>query len=222
MNARNLPWVAIAIGLAIAGCSQASTTSPSNSDPDSPDAVSAEPVAEPRPDTTEPDSETAPTSLLPSDTVMLQTVVDEAARLDWCDGFFQPEVAGAESQVYRLGDRALVELRCARAAYQLVYAYSVFQPDGTIQPLRLDVFYPNESGQFVRTRETTVGGLADFDPATGLLTLFSKARGIGDCGSLAEYRWTGRELSLETFRYQDCGDPTESVLAPIEYPLIYP
>ncbi|MGB3202646.1 MAG: DUF1176 domain-containing protein, partial [Nodosilinea sp.] len=146
--------------------------------------------------------ETAPESRLPTDEVMLQTVLDQAEEQDFCDGFYQPEVA-AESQVYRTDDRALVELQCARAAYQSVYAYVAVQPDGTLRSLPLEVFYPDESGQFERTSEATVGGLASFESESNLLTVFSKARGLGDCGSLAEYRWTGTELELATFRYQD-------------------
>jgi hypothetical protein len=162
-------------------------------------------------------------SELPSDDVILQTALDQAESLDICDGFYQPEVAAAESQVYELGNQALVELVCAQAAYQLVYAYGVYQPDGILQPLTLDGFYPNQAGQFERTSEPTVGGLATFAPEQELLTVFSKARGLGDCGSLAEYRWTGSELALETFRYQECSDDlAEEFVDPINYPQIYP
>jgi len=159
---------------------------------------------------------------LPADDVILQTALDQAEALDMCDGFYQPEVAEAESQVYPLGDRALVEVTCARAAYQLVYAYGVYQPDGTLQPLSLDVFYPDPTGQFERTSEPTVGGLSTFEPEQNRLTVFSKARGLGDCGSLAEYRWTGDELELETFLYQECDDTAESFIEPADYPQVYP
>jgi hypothetical protein len=33
---------------------------------------------------------------------------------------------------------------------------------------------------------------AGFDPATGRIGAFSKARGIGDCGSEDEWVWDGR------------------------------
>ncbi len=163
---------------------------------------------------------------LPADEAILQTVYDQVESLDLCNGFYQPEVAQAESRVYRLGDRALVELVCANAAYQSVYAYVAYQPDGSWQPLSLDVFYPDETGQFVRSSEGTVGGLATFDPEQERLTVFSKARGIGDCGSLADYRWSGGELELESFRYQECsdspGDSPEEVAEPADYPQVYP
>ncbi|MGG6240537.1 DUF1176 domain-containing protein [Nodosilinea sp. AN01ver1] len=171
-----------------------------------------------------PEATAAPVSEsdLPADEVILQTVLDQAESQDICDGFYQPEVAEAESQVYRLGDRALVELQCATAAYQSVYAYVAVQPDGSLQPLTLDLFYPSEAGPFERTSEPTVGGLTSFDPETGLLTVFSKARGVGDCGSLAEYRWTGNELELATFRYQECSDSPGEFVEPADYPQVYP
>lgn len=193
-------WDTLALLLmAIAGCN---APSPSGSAPE----VAPEAVSERE---------------LPDDEVILQTVLDQTEEQNFCDGFYQPEVA-AESQVYRTGDRALVELQCARAAYQSVYAFVALQPDGTVQSLPLEVFYPDESGQFERTSETTVGGLASFDPETSVLTVFSKARGLGDCGSLAEYRWTGDALELATFRYQACGDSPEESIDPADFPQVYP
>jgi hypothetical protein len=59
-----------------------------------------------------------------------------------------------------------------------------------------------------------VGGLANFDPSQGQLTIFSKARGLGDCGSFATYGWTGEALALETYRYQACNDDPNAVKPP--------
>jgi hypothetical protein len=183
------------------------------------------PEPEAAPDTVlEPDTTAAPSTEdnLPADDVILQSVLGQVETLDLCDGFFDPVMAESESQVYRLDNQALVELNCAVAAYQGVYAYGVYQADGSFQPLALDVFYPNETGQFERASEPTVGGLTSFQPEQRLLTVFSKARGIGDCGSFAEYRWTGRELELETFRYKECSDSSEEFVDPADYPQIYP
>ncbi len=162
---------------------------------------------------------------LPPEEEILQTALAEAEASDWCDGFFEPEVAASSSQVYVVGDRALVEVLCANAAYQSVYAYAAMSPDGTLQPLTLDMFYPDDGGNFQRVSEPTVGGLADFDASQGQLTIFSKARGLGDCGSLATYRWTGQALDLETYRYQTCNDDPNSPQTtpdPANFPQIYP
>lgn len=195
--------------LAIAGCNP----------PPAPTSEASTPTASgAAPDSESPNSEGS----LPADEVILQSVYDQVESLDLCDGFYQPEVAQAESRVYRGGDRALVELVCANAAYQSVYAYVAYQPDGLWQPLSLDVFYPDETGQFVRASEGTVAGLATFDPEQERLTVFSKARGVGDCGSLADYRWAGGELALETFRYQECSDSPGELVEPADYPQIYP
>lgn len=207
MRQRNALGVMAAVGMmAIAGCTTPPLPNPEASSPTPAESGTAPNREEP----------------LPTDEVILQTVSDQVESLDLCDGFYQPEVAQAESRVYRMGDRALVELVCANAAYQSVYAYVAYQPDGSWQPLSLDGFYPDETGQYVRTSEGTVGGLSTFDPEQGRLTVFSKARGIGDCGSLADYRWTGDELALETFRYQECSDSAEEFVEPADYPQIYP
>jgi hypothetical protein len=164
---------------------------------------------------------------LPTDDAILQTVYDQVDSLDLCDGFFQPEVAAVESRVYRLGDGpALVEVLCAQAAYQGVYAYVTYDSDGTVRSLSLEGFYPDATGQFVRSQQVTVGGLTTLDTDQRLLTVFSKARGLGDCGSLATYRWTGAELELATFRYQACSDSPNDAAAtfnnPNTFPQIYP
>lgn len=156
---------------------------------------------------------------------LLPSVLIQVEEQDLCDGFFDPEVAAMESQVYILGDRALVEVLCARAAYQMVYAYGVLSPDGTLTPLPLDGFYPDQAGNFQRVSELTVGGLASFDPGQGQLTIFSKARGLGDCGSFATYGWTGAALALETYRYQACDDDPNAVETapdPEDFPQVYP
>ncbi|MBD1874554.1 DUF1176 domain-containing protein [Nodosilinea sp. FACHB-131] len=209
MRQRNAQGIMAAlVMIAIAGCNAPPTPDPEGSAPARAESGAAG----------DPDSKNS----LPADEAILQTVYDQVESLDLCDGFYQPEVAQAESRVYRTGDRALVELVCANAAYQSVYAYVAYQPDGAWQPLSLDVFYPDETGQFVRSSEGTVGGLATFDPDQELLTVFSKARGVGDCGSLADYRWSGSELELETFRYQECSDSAEEFVEPADYPQVYP
>ncbi|PSN18233.1 hypothetical protein C7271_13580 [filamentous cyanobacterium CCP5] len=164
----------------------------------------------------------AQTGDLPENEAILQTVYDQIEALDLCDGTFQPEPAAGESQVYPMDDQALVELLCATTAYQLVYAYVVYHSDGSLEPLSLDVFYPDSTGEFVRASQAVVAGLADFEPNTGLLTIFSKGRGLADCGSLAEYRWTGRELALELYRYKECDTPDGEFVEPADYPQIYP
>lgn len=203
MTAMAWRWGLLALALIALGCQN----SPPQSQAQAPDDAGGETVT------------------WPAEGDILQSVLDQAESLNLCDGFLQPAVAEADSQVYILGDRALVELACDRAAYQMAYAYVAVLPDGGLQPLTLDGFYPDDGGNFQRVSEPTVGGLADFDPNQGLLTIFSKARGLGDCGSLATYRWTGQGLELDTYRYQECSDnPPEgdSALDPANYPQIYP
>lgn len=152
---------------------------------------------------------------------ILQSALAEADSQDLCGEFFQPEFAAAESQVYPSEDSTLVEIACTLTAYQGVYAYAASFPDGQLQPLALDVFHADGTGQFVRTRESTLAGLTTFEPGSSTLTVLSKARGLADCGSWAEYRWTGSQLELVEFRYQVC-DASEELIDPADYPQIYP
>ncbi len=58
---------------------------------------------------------------------------------------------------------------------------------------------------------------AHFDPKTGLLRGFSKARGLGDCGTLSTLKWDGHQFALLEFRYKDvCDEDTKK-----PFPLIY-
>lgn len=159
---------------------------------------------------------------LPADEVILQAVLSEVENSDLCDGFYDPAVAQADSQVYVVDNQAIVEIVCARAAYQLVYAYAAYEPNGVVQPIPLELFYPDETGEFIRSSEPTTGGLATFDPDQRTLSIFTKARGLGDCGAFAEYAWTGDDLALTSYRYQACDDTSETYIEPEDYPQIYP
>jgi hypothetical protein len=46
---------------------------------------------------------------------------------------------------------------------------------------------------------------ADFDPKSMVLTEFAKGRGIGDCGSIWTWLWTGRAFEpLDASRLEAC------------------
>ena len=57
------------------------------------------------------------------------------------------------------------------------------------------------------TFDTLVG--AEYEPSTATLTYFDKGRGLGDCGDLATWRFTGSEFQLASFASLDrCGGAT--------------
>jgi hypothetical protein len=117
--------IAATLILTVMGCTQ---PAPSTSTETPPSDASAESVEAP-----------AIERELPADDVILQTVLNQVESADLCDGFYDPEVMYADSQVYAVDDTALVEIVCSRAAYQLIYAYAIYQRDGTVYPVMLDV-----------------------------------------------------------------------------------
>ena len=57
----------------------------------------------------------------------------------------------------------------------------------------------------------------DFDPATGTLSSFDKGRGVGDCGYVRNWVWTGRGFALK----REAGMEECWGLTPEEWPVIY-
>lgn len=110
-----------------------------------------------------------------------------AARLNGCD----EDIAelGLEPDVARLGqDRLFWAVACSRGAYNVVYR--LFLTDGAgraAEPLRLT--YP--SGEVAEEVMNV-----QYDAETRSLTNFDKARGLGDCGAITTWRWTGQGFVL--------------------------
>ncbi|WMP15948.1 DUF1176 domain-containing protein [Thiothrix lacustris] len=85
----------------------------------------------------------------------------------------------------------LVGITCFSGAYNqtsnmfVVTQASAASAKPQITPAKLE-FHKGSNSQLVN---------ASFDPKTGLLSEYSKARGLGDCGSLTEWVWTGKQFA---------------------------
>src|SRR5262249_10888046 len=67
---------------------------------------------------------------------------------------------------------------------------------------------------------TQVIVVESFDTKDKTLMTFAKARGLGDCGSTAQYRWTDFAFELREYTYKDCID--DGSASPDEdWPVIY-
>lgn len=44
---------------------------------------------------------------------------------------------------------------------------------------------------------------ADFDPNGKTISMFYKGRGVGDCGSMATWNWTGSEFKLKEYYFKE-------------------
>ena len=96
---------------------------------------------------------------------------------------FEPNV-----EVSRLAaDRLLWSVPCGEGAYNFSQAYFITPADGTApQP----IVFPTATG----SEEDLVN--SRYDPKTRTLFAFGKGRGLGDCGRMGVWAWTGERFAL--------------------------
>lgn len=99
--------------------------------------------------------------------------------------------------VKRLGpDQLLWEVPCGAGAYNFSQAYILTRNDGS---QARQIIFPTASG----TEETLVN--SSYDPQSRTMSAFGKGRGIGDCGRMGEWVWTGETFALkEEFAMFEC------------------
>jgi uncharacterized protein DUF1176 len=114
------------------------------------------------------------------------------------------EVGGPDDvEVAALGpDRSLVLLACGSGAYNVSFVPFIAERRGgrlDIRPAPFDLI-PDwwEGGRPILIN-------AGWDAASGLLTSFSKGRGLGDCGTGSDYAWDGARFRLvEQAEMEEC------------------
>ncbi|MBX7224293.1 MAG: DUF1176 domain-containing protein [Blastocatellia bacterium] len=116
----------------------------------------------------------------------------------------------------------LVEILCAGGAYQPLYVYQYFDENQkTPQSFPLLSFkqYEREPSGKVTTRlESEISGLPTFDPKNKTLTILSKSRGPGDCGSLVTYQFEhGKPVAIQA-RARACRE--QKWVEPEQWPII--
>jgi hypothetical protein len=190
-----------------------------------PEPTSAPPPTSPTPasPTAESPSPTVPATANPSRDP-LEYLYNNLDELDVCQGDIDLEASRQGSEVYRVDEQTdLVQLMCFLAAYQGSYEYYLYRETASgveVEPLTLTVFEPTESGQMKPTQTRFVGGLPDYNPERQLLTVFTKFRGLGDCGAFAQYRFENDEFELLEYRVkQECDG---NYVEPEQYPQVYP
>lgn len=87
------------------------------------------------------------------------------------------------------GSLRLVGLVCSRGAYNVASAFWLVNGDDVAKAAK--VAFP----QIGAAPDNSLTN-ADFDPKTGAMGYFNKARGIGDCGTLGAYAWTGSAFAM--------------------------
>lgn len=155
---------------------------------------------------------------------VLPYVYQNAEKLGLCSGELERETSKQFSVVHAVGnDKYIVELLCFMGAYQGNYQFVLYSQQGesiTLKPLTLDRYEASEAGNVSKTREATVGGLFDYNPAQKTLQVTTKYRGLADCGSLARYQWENDQFKLVEYRIKEKCDG--QFVDPEKYAKVYP
>jgi hypothetical protein len=118
------------------------------------------------------------------------------------------------------GGLKLVEVSCWRAAYNfgsILFAVNPKDP-GSARLLRFKTL--GEGGKLV---DTYALSSPSYDEKTKKLGSAHKGRGVGDCGSVGEWRWRGKDFVLTRYWNKDeCdGEPFDAEEQPDRW-LVYP
>jgi Protein of unknown function (DUF1176) len=138
------------------------------------------------------------------------------------------ELPDARVRFFDLGGRRyLIEVGCARAAYQEVYRYFLLDESGPsvrARAFKLPTFTPDASGQWQSAELEEIAGETSFDVKRKLLTVMTRARGLGDCGTRALYSVdlkAGR-LVLTDLWGRDCDGEPDKAPPPDQWPRVFP
>jgi hypothetical protein len=125
---------------------------------------------------------------------------------------------GAGIEVDTLGEgRYLVQVLCYPGAYQPGKLVFVQGPGRASARLRLP---GHDEGGSPEDSIPYVNGLTTFDRATRELEVFSKSRGMGDCGELVRFAFPGGVPTVKWQRRQECGAAEPPVMEPHRWPLV--
>ncbi|BEV71667.1 MULTISPECIES: DUF1176 domain-containing protein [unclassified Paludibacterium] len=122
----------------------------------------------------------------PDDPKLIMPILRATARTDCSVPLNDPALLAAT--IHRLSaSRVLLLAACDAGAYQSTFQAWLAndRPPYRPEPVRL----PDVDG--------SAGQLTDPAWQTGLLRSYAKGRGIGDCGSLRVWAWTGQQFALQ-------------------------
>jgi antitoxin (DNA-binding transcriptional repressor) of toxin-antitoxin stability system len=113
----------------------------------------------------------------------------------------EPQYAdiGDADDVLPLGDdKELVSLLCWRGPYNESFTYFLVEGGNAedARPVHFPSPLPHEPQDTLDDSSLTNGG---FDPQSGHISFFAKGRGIGDCGAIGDYAWTGERFALVSY-----------------------
>jgi hypothetical protein len=127
--------------------------------------------------------------------------------LKWSDsceeGFQYPDKNYSGIEIYRLDPaRDLVQVTCTLGAYQGYQFYYLVERGARLQSqlLSFAVVESSEDGKVEEHQTFELWGTPAFDARTHTLKVLNRLRGLGDCGTLAVYRFSKRTVRLVSLR----------------------
>lgn len=149
-----------------------------------------------------------------------KTLVAEAFKKADCDIAIDEVIKDLEYIGDLSGGLKLVEVYCWRAAYNfgsILFAVNPKEP-GKARLLRFKTL--GEGGKLIDTYQLSS---PSYDEKAKKLGSAHKGRGVGDCGSVGEWRWRGKDFVLTRYwNKEDCdGEPFDNEDQPEKY-LVYP
>lgn len=106
-----------------------------------------------------------------------------------CQSEFVSGGTSDDNTVSRLGpDQLMWQIPCGSGAYNFSQAYFITRNDGS-SPRQIS-FPSSGQPQDILTNSR-------YDPATRTMSAFGKGRGIGDCGVMGEWVWTGENFTMK-------------------------
>jgi hypothetical protein len=155
---------------------------------------------------------------------ILENIYNKQKDLQLCDGEIDKSFSKKSSSVYPLNkEEYLVEIMCFLAAYQGNYQYFLYKINAgnvTIQPLYFQEFIRDNNQKINLKNIRSLGGSPSYDPQTQVLTIYTKGRGLADCGSFSQYQWEQSRFELKEYRLKSECDG--NYLEPENYPQVYP
>ncbi|HEY9886656.1 MAG TPA: DUF1176 domain-containing protein [Vampirovibrionales bacterium] len=141
---------------------------------------------------------------------IINTILNGRDEIKACVGDGYEENASQElSQIYKLpNNNYLVQLVCFMAAYQPVQEFYLYEekPNGKkaiVASLDLQGLHKNKKGQLIKTKYRAIAGLINYKDETKTLSIWTKDRGLGDCGTFSTYKLENEKLVLQELKQKN-------------------
>jgi hypothetical protein len=152
--------------------------------------------------------------------VLPKSLVADAFKKADCQIDLDEAVKDLESIGELNGGLKLVEVYCWRAAYNFGSILFAVNPKEPAKARLLRFKTLGEKGRLIDTYQLSS---PSYDENTKKLGSAHKGRGVGDCGSVGEWHWRGKDFVLTRYWNKDeCdGEPFDNEDQPDKY-LVYP